>query len=281
MSNLSHGRTQLAPSPLPRRFGSRWRVVSWAAMGVAVTWTWLAGHAGEVARGETAPASLREALSTEDHARVIELATVGLQDESASSSLWYLRGRSHFCLGKIPEAVADFDRYIQLSPDQKPRQWERGIALYYAGQFAEGAEQFELYQTYHDNDVENSVWRFLCLVPTVGLERARETMLPIRDDRRIPMMALYRLYRGEGTVEQVWEAVRSGSPTPAELAGREFYALLYLGLFHEARGESALAAKYLRRAADEHRENRQVNRYMWQVARVHAERLPAREQPPE
>lgn len=218
-------------------------------------------------------AKLAAARSADDHRQLVELFTQSIDGGSAPETHWYWRARAHFCLGKIEDAVKDFDRYIALRPERKPQQWERGIALYYAGEFEKGAQQFELYQTYHDNDVENSVWRFLCLVPMTGIEKARETMLPIRRDSRIPMMQLYALYRGEGSVEQVWEAVKSGSPTDAQLAGRRFYAQLYLGLYHEARGEADLAGKHLLAAADEHQRTEQVNRYMWEVARVHADRL--------
>ena len=73
---------------------------------------------------------------------------------------YYLRGRVNFQRNKMPESVEDFDAYVKRQPAVESRQWERGIALYYAGDFKQGAAQFELYQTFHDNDVENSVWRF-------------------------------------------------------------------------------------------------------------------------
>jgi lipoprotein NlpI len=216
---------------------------------------------------------LREAISMGNHLQVVELATKLLDANGAPPTLWYWRARAQFCLGNILESVRDFDRYHELEPERRSRQWERGIALYYAGRYEDGAKQFELYQTYHDNDVENSVWRFLCLVPTVGREKARETMLPIRRDPRVPMMPIYDLYRGAGTLEQVWEAVESGDPSPEALAGRRFYAQLYVGLYHEARGETELARKHLLQAADDHTETEGINRYMWEVARVHAERI--------
>ena len=38
---------------------------------------------------------------------------------------------------------ADFDTFLRLVPNQKPFHWQRGIALYYAGRFAEGKRQFD------------------------------------------------------------------------------------------------------------------------------------------
>ncbi|MCI0362012.1 MAG: hypothetical protein L0211_26310, partial [Planctomycetaceae bacterium] len=47
---------------------------------------------------------------------------------------YYRRGRANFCAGKIAQSMADFDKYVALKPDAESRQWERGIAYYYAGE---------------------------------------------------------------------------------------------------------------------------------------------------
>jgi lipoprotein NlpI len=170
----------------------------------------------------------------------------------------------------MKESVKDFDRYIKLQPAAASRQWERGIALYYAGQFDKGAEQFELYQTFHDNDVENSVWRFLCMVPADGVKKARSVMLPIKDDRRVPMMKVYDMFRGLATVEDVLADVERDQPGPDVKTGRLFYAHLYIGLFLEATGKKSQARKYIALAADEKLKSQAgINSYMWDVARIH------------
>src|SRR3954471_8594126 len=46
-------------------------------------------------------------------------------------------------LGRVAESVRDFDRVNALDKDAAPHNWQRGIALYYAGRFADGAAQFE------------------------------------------------------------------------------------------------------------------------------------------
>jgi lipoprotein NlpI len=185
---------------------------------------------------------------------------------------YYLRGRVNFQRGKMAESVQDFDAYVKRQPAAASRQWERGIALYYAGNFKEGAAQFELYQTFHDNDVENSVWRFLCMVPTVGVEKSRAVMLPIKDDRRIPMMKVYEMFRGKATPEQVLANVTADDPQGDVLSGRLFYAHLYLGLYLEAVGEKREARKYIALAADKKLASHpRINGYMWDVARIHHE----------
>ncbi|MCO6455774.1 MAG: tetratricopeptide repeat protein [Pirellulaceae bacterium] len=202
----------------------------------------------------------------------VRLLTEALAADPKLADAWYLRGRENFRLGRGEQSVADFDRYIQLRPELASRQWERGISCYYAGKFAEGAKQFELYQTYHDNDVENSVWRYVCMARLDGPDKARRAMLPIANDTRVPMMEVYRMFRGELTPDQVLAAVDRDQPADDVRAGRLFYARLYLGLYYEAQGQPELARKYILLAADEHRETRRVNRYMWDVARIHAQR---------
>ena len=211
------------------------------------------------------------AAASSDSKAAVQLASKAIEGDEKLAAAFYLRGCERFRLGLVKESVADFDRYIELRPDRASRQWERGIACYYARQFEKGAKQFELYQTYHDNDVENSVWRYLCMVPTEGIEKARSTILPIRNDRRVPMMQVYELYRGNLKPEEVLAACRRDDPDPETLAGRLFYAHLYLGLYHEVAGEKELARKYVLLAADKKlAQSPRINRYMWDVARIHA-----------
>ncbi|MDA1056032.1 MAG: hypothetical protein O3C40_37095 [Planctomycetota bacterium] len=219
-------------------------------------------------------AQAQVAAASSDSTAAVRLASEAIEADDKFAAAFYLRGRERFRLGLIPESVADFDRYIELQPAAASRQWERGIACYYAKQFEKGAKQFELYQTYHDNDVENSVWRYLCMVPTDGIEKARSTILPIRNDRRVPMMQVFELYRGNLKPDEVLAACRRDDPDAETLAGRLFYAHLYLGLYHEVAGEKELAQKYILLAADKKlAENPGINRYMWDVARIHAEQI--------
>jgi lipoprotein NlpI len=197
-----------------------------------------------------------------------------LRLEPENARAFYIRGRENFRLGRVKEAVADFDRYVKLVPDAEPRQWERGIAMYYAGEFARGARQFELYQTFDDRDVENSVWRFLCMAREQGVEKARAVMLPIKKDSRVPMMQVFELYRGTIEPEQVLQAARAGEPAAEVLAARLFYAHLYLGLYHEATGDIAQARKFIEHAADKKLQHApRINGYMWDVASVHWQRM--------
>ncbi len=216
------------------------------------------------------PAQILAAARAEDHRRVVQLAdqhVVREQVPAEQSSLLYWIARSRFCQGDLAGSQRDFERLVVLRPERERELWELGIVYYYTGNFAQGARQFELYQTYYDEDVENSVWRFLCQRHVDGTQQARQQMLPIERDRRIPMMEIYRLFRGESTPEQVLAAAETPATSATQLKQQRFFAHLYLGLFHEAQGNTESSLDHLQRAVADFDQSH----YMWRVAKVHAE----------
>ncbi|HVX11909.1 MAG TPA: tetratricopeptide repeat protein [Pirellulales bacterium] len=178
------------------------------------------------------------------------------------------RGSERFKLGRIADSIADFDQEIALDPKREPGHWKRGISYYYAGRYDEGRRQFEGYQTVDGNDVENAVWRFLCMARKDGPEKARGDLLKIKQDRRIPMMQIYALFAGRAKPDDVMAAVQAGEPAAEESHHRQFYAELYLGLYREALGDETDARRHLRAAVDH-----KIGHYMWDVAKVHLDLL--------
>jgi lipoprotein NlpI len=189
------------------------------------------------------------------------------------ADLYDRRGSVQFQLGHIDESITDFDRQIEIRSDQRAQHWKRGISYYYAGKFKDGREQFEGYQTVDASDVENAVWRYLCMARESGVKKARAEILPIRGDRRIPMSEIYGLFAGKATPDDVLRAARAGDPPAAQLNDRLFYAELYVGLYFESEGNARRAAEHISIAADKHK----IGHYMWDVARVHADRLKSNE----
>lgn len=178
------------------------------------------------------------------------------------------RGSEQFKLGRIAESIADFDKAIELDPTRERGHWKRGISYYYAGKYRLGRRQFESYQTFDDNDVENAVWRYLCMARGESADKARRELLKIKDDPRVPMMQVYAMFAGRTQPAEVLAAAQGGDPSPEELNGRLFYAELYVGLYYDATGLRDQAAEHLA-AAVEHK----IGHYMWDVARIHAESL--------
>lgn len=205
-----------------------------------------------------------------DHQQAIARLTEVIAKSQKTTIAWYLRGREHFRAGKVAESVADFDKYVELAPEAESRQWERGISCYYAGHFAKGAKQFGLYQSFHDQDVENSAWRYLCVAKAEGVEKAVATMLPIANDARVPMMQIYELYRGKLTPDEVLAAAQMKATGGRSNRVSEFYAHLYIGLWHEVHGRAEEAKQHILEA-----DKLKIAHYMWDVAHVHANRLRA------
>jgi lipoprotein NlpI len=189
--------------------------------------------------------------------------------DKTDASAYQFRGLVQFKAGRIKQSIADFDEYIRLVPKAKISHWQRGISYYYAGQYDNGRKQFEGYQDFDTNDVENAVWRFMCMVRSVGIDKARKEILKIGDDKRVPMRQVYDLYKGDLKPEDVLAAANAGKITPSQRNSQLFYAHLYVGISFDLIGEKKKAFEHVRKAAEEHR----IGHYMWDVARVHRDIL--------
>jgi lipoprotein NlpI len=162
--------------------------------------------------------------------------------------------------GRIAESVARFDALAKLRPDVAPELWQRGIALYYAGRYADCRAQFESHRTVNPNDVENAAWHFLCVARGESAAKARAALLPVGPDARVPMRQVYEMFRGAMTPEQVLAAA---GPRPSG----QFYAQLYLGLYFEALGNEGRAREHITAAAADG--FAEAGGYMHTVAKVH------------
>ena len=204
-----------------------------------------------------------------DHSKAIADYDKALQLEPRGAELYHLRGCERFKVGDVTGSLEDFDKFLQFVPKQAPHHWQRGISCYYAGRFEEGRKQFELHQTVNPADVENAVWHFLCVARLDGVDKAQASLIPIKGDRRVPMMEIYELFAGKDKPEQIFDAAKAagGSKNSDAL----FYANLYVGLFYEAAGDQQHAAEYINKAAAF-----EAPHYMGDVARVHAALLKKR-----
>ncbi len=170
------------------------------------------------------------------------------------------RAIEDFRAGRIEQSVAGFDRVAKLSPADAPYLWQRGIALYYAGRFADCRDMFASHRTVNPDDVENAAWHFLCAARAESAAAARRQILPVGSDARIPMREVYQMYLGRLTPAQVLSA--AGSDGSAQ-----FFARLYVGLYLEATGDAARGREHIAIAAAPR--YAAVGGFMHDVARVH------------
>ena len=161
--------------------------------------------------------------------------------------------------GRAAESAAGFDRLAALVPSEAPQLWQRGIALYAAGRYQDCRRQFESHLTVNPNDVENAAWHFLCVARAESPARAREALLPVGPDARVPMRQVYEMYRGRLTPDAVIAAA-------GDSASGRFYAELYVGLYLEAMGNPRAALAHMAKAADDRYVS--IGGYMHMVARM-------------
>jgi tetratricopeptide (TPR) repeat protein len=214
-------------------------------------------------------------------------------------------GMEVFREGNVRRSIELFDQAESLVPGLAPFLWQRGISYYYDDQFQKASTQFRTDVQVNPLDVEEIVWDAasqLRIHPDEFPVPAAMSLPTGKQDRRNIMNTVYRLFRGEGTEQDLAVAGHASSAryvgyrmqslgrlppgplpymvytdpsmisshNPPRSIADEFYALFYLGLFCEARGEMTKAATYMRQAV---RTNyaRTIGRgdYMTSVARVH------------
>ena len=182
-----------------------------------------------------------------------------IRDRSFDPRAYIQRGMVNFKLARISESIADFDRAEALNPGLTPYLWQRGLSYYYIGEYAAGAKQFEIDLTVNDRDVEETVWRYLCMARFQGVTAAKNSLLVVRNDPRLVMRRVYDLYAGDCTIEDVIIAGQS------EGRRGNFYSHLYAGLYCEVEGDERRSRGYILKAVEEY----ELDDYMWYLARVH------------
>jgi lipoprotein NlpI len=190
---------------------------------------------------------------------------VSLPAQDKDASTWMREGVAAFYDAKPKESVAAFDKVIELAPEAAPQLWQRGMSLYYTGEFKKGREQFELHQTVNPHDVENAAWHFICVARAENVDAARKALISIEGDARVPMKEVHELFSGKGSEEAVMKAAENGGAGSEDLCNQLCYAHLYLGLYHEALGHTDKAKEHMLKAAIDYK----MDHYMGKAAQVH------------
>ncbi len=185
------------------------------------------------------------------------------------------RGDARFFLGQFAEAVADYDKMVELDAELDDSHWRRGIAWFYAERFDQAADQFERYHSFDDVDRENGIWRYLSQYKAKGQETARKGLLKYKKDDREPFPSVYRLFAGEIEPESILDAISKAKISDEEREKRLFYAELYIGLNAAVDDQPDVARTHLREAVKNEwgRTAGYGPHYMWQVGRLHYELL--------
>lgn len=221
--------------------------------------------------GDLSTAQLRSsallALRQGETETAIQMADALIKQDADEPASMLLAADVYLRCGKIDAAVKWFDRYLKASPEALPGLWQRGIALYFAGDYKRGAAQFEKHREVNPHDVENAAWHFLCVARSESFETARRLVLPAPNDPRIPMAEVLAMLSNGDTeaVRRRMESVPVGSSARKQA---DFYGNFYLGLYADAKGDRSEALRLLSLSAAD-----APHHYMGDVARVYVQFL--------
>lgn len=194
-------------------------------------------------------------------AKALATATATKTPKKTPKKTPLLDGVEAFRDGKVEESLQDYARFLQEKPGQKPELWMRGVSLYYANRFNEGADQFAITWTKNPND-ENRLWHLLCLARTEGLDAARKKRLPYGREARPVLRAAFGLFAGDTDEAALQKFTSSGEGYVS------YIAYFYLGMYREALGDESGARKYIASARNTFY-GQWTENYMTDLARVH------------
>jgi len=187
------------------------------------------------------------------------------------------KGMQLFRQGDVEGSLEAFDKADVAVPDGslKPFLWQRGISYYYLDRFKEGSDQFKFDVKVNPLDVEEIVWDIACLARASNSDDTSSfpppTMMTLpkgKKDRRRIMSTVYSLFRGEAKEEDLALAGHDALASKSD----EFYALFYLGLYCEARGQMEKAEGYMKAAVKtQYASSLGVGDYMTSCAKVHCQ----------
>ncbi len=168
------------------------------------------------------------------------------------------RGMTYFKLALLIPSLRDFNQAEKLNPQLTPYLWQRGLTYYYFEKYAQGARQFELDLSIQSQDIEETLWHFLCIAQLENIDSAKQSLLPVKYDSRLIMRQIYQFFAGECNLDKLLTVGRQEG-----LMG-VFYSNLYAGLYYEAYRNEERSQFHINEAI-----KHKSNNYMWFLACVH------------
>ena len=178
------------------------------------------------------------------------------------------QGMATFRSGDVKGSVRTFNAAIAKDPKLASVMWQRGLSLYYAGQYEDGSKQFRFDIKANPSDAEEIIWTILCESKLQGYQIAVENMplLP-KTDRRPVMRSVYNLFRGEAGESSLLDI---GNASGKQNSGGDyFYSRLYMSLYLEAKGDAVRSKMFMQDAVESYYGQRATADYMTAVAKVH------------
>jgi tetratricopeptide (TPR) repeat protein len=178
------------------------------------------------------------------------------------------RGDLRFFLGRFEEAVADYEKMIELEKDYADTHWRLGIAYYFAGEFKKSAELFERYHAHDNVDRETALWHMLALAGQETVGHAQLQMLAYSRPDREPFELLYDMFAGVISIEEMFREIQKRQLFADQKV--MFYARFYSGIYANVTGKADDSKKFLRMAVESDWGKKAGGGpgFMYQVARI-------------
>jgi lipoprotein NlpI len=187
------------------------------------------------------------------------------------SRIQHQRAEILFRLERFEESVTAYDEAVKIKyPHNNDSCWERGLAQYYADDFEAGRDQFLRYHNVGALDIENGLWRLMCIAEDEGIEKARDSVLDYPNRVRVPFPALLDLYLGKGSPEAVIEQASDDAPAGRRRTANLFNAHYYIAKYYEMIDEYENAEPYIQNALEH-----QIPHFMYYCAQIDAKRISA------
>ncbi len=186
-----------------------------------------------------------------------------------------LRGEVRLRSGDIEGAIADFDMREKLMDMGRQHMHLRATAYYYVGRFDDGANEFDGLNRGDRRDVSHALWHYACVAPKYGVPIARSTLPRVDMEKaNTPFPELYAMYQGKLKPADVLAAANAGEMAAKYRIRKLFYSHFYIGLWHEAAGESKKAMEHLTIAVEKYKVDDELwYENWWDVAQVHVASL--------
>ena len=196
------------------------------------------------------------------------------ENNRATINVWSRRADSLFFLERFSEAVKEYEQMIAIDPELKQSHWRLGIAYFFNNEADKAVQIFEGYHSFDDVDRENGIWRFLSQFKATNPMTAGQELLKYEKDDREPFPAVYKLFDGSITSEQVIASIPANL-SKTETEQRSFYIQLYCGMLSVVKNQNADAINHLEKAVQckwPQTAGYGPN-YMWHVARIQLNQL--------
>ncbi|WP_425427668.1 lipoprotein NlpI [Bowmanella denitrificans] len=145
------------------------------------------------------------------------------------------------------QAYEAFDATLDINPEHDFAFLNRGIALYYGGRPELAVSDLNRFYHRDESDPYRALWFYLAesaVDPGKALQTLRESRNKLKDDNWAT--ALVDLYLGDVSEGQLLSVLLVNVRSQQELANRLCEAYFYLGKYHMAQGNKAVASNYFK-----------------------------------